>query len=57
MTKSKFGLPSVNIKLHDAMRTRGLIDLQVFTAKFKMLKTQILQGVTGRFKQLHAAVK
>lgn len=40
MTKSKFGLPSVNITLRDAMTTRGLIDLQVFTAKFKMLKTQ-----------------
>lgn len=34
------------------MRTRGLIDLQVFTAKFKMLKTQFykvsLEGLNSR---------
>lgn len=52
--KSKIGLLSVNITLHYAM-TSTLVDLQVFAAKLQDAEKTILQGVTGRFRQLHIA--
>lgn len=41
---------------HYAMTTSGLIDLQVFTAKLQDAEKTVLQGVTGRFRQLHNAL-
>lgn len=55
--KRKIGLPSVNITLHYAMTTSTLVDLQVFTAKLQDAEKTVLQGVTGRFRQLHIALR
>lgn len=56
--KSKIGLPSVNITLlHYAMTTSTLVDLQVSTATSQDAEKTILQGVTGRFRQLHVALR
>lgn len=40
---------------HYAMTTSRLIDLHVFTATLQDAEKTILQGVTGRFRQLHNA--
>lgn len=55
MTKSKIELASVNITLRYAVTTSTLVDSRVIAAKLQDAEKTIVQGVTGRFRQLHIA--